>query len=439
MITPLCADVVIFAHRNNEKRKHMKHHLICMLAVFCPALCAAQVTLEQCKAWAADNYPVIRQYALVEQSRRFTVENAMKAWLPQVSVNGTVSYQSDVTSIPIELPDVDIPKIGKDQYDVNITLSQQVYDGGAASSAKRLAEAQGDVEHGKVSVAMYDVNQRVDQLFFGVLVLDEQIRQVRVLQDDLSLSLSSVEAMMKGGVANQADVDAVKVEQVKARQKETSLLTQRKTYMKMLSTFTGKDMGGNDSLARPPMPTLLPADNRRPELELYDAQNSLIDTKLKALNTDLRPHVGVYARGGYGNPGLNMLKDDFDAYYKVGLTLSWNFGSLYTRANDKKKLEAERQTVQSERDAFLFNTRLQTELQSGAIASLREQIKQDDEIITLRQRIREKAGQRVANGTETVNEMLRDINAVSDAQLAKRLHEIQLLQEIYKVKHLNNI
>ena len=112
---------------------------------------------------------------------------------------------------------------------------------------------------------------------------------------------------------------------------------------------------------------------------------------------------------------------------------------MYTRANDKKKLEAERQTVQSERDAFLFNMRLQTELQSGAIASLREQIKQDDEIITLRQRIREKAGQRVANGTETVNEMLRDINAVSDAQLAKRLHEIQLLQEIYKVKHLNNI
>ena len=427
MTTPLCADVVIFAHRNNEKRKHMKHHLICMLAVFCPALCAAQVTLEQCKAWAADNYPVIRQYALVEQSRRFTVENAMKAWLPQVSVNGTVSYQSDVTSIPIELPDVDIPKIGKDQYDVNITLSQQVYDGGA------------DVEHGKVSVAMYDVNQRVDQLFFGVLVLDEQIRQVRVLQDDLSLSLSSVEAMMKGGVANQADVDAVKVEQVKARQKETSLLTQRKTYMKMLSTFTGKYMGEKDSLAMPQMPALLPTDNRRPELELYAAQNSLIDTKLKALYTDLRPHVGVYARGGYGNPGLNMLKDDFDAYYKVGLTLSWNFGSLYTRANDKKKLEAERQTVQSERDAFLFNTRLQTELQSGAIASLREQIKQDDEIITLRQRIREKAGQRVANGTETVNEMLRDINAVSDAQLAKRLHEIQLLQEIYKVKHLNNI
>ena len=133
-----------------------------------------------------------------------------------------------------------------------------------------------------------------------------------------------------------------------------------------------------------------------------------------------------------------MLKDDFDAYYKVGVTLSWNFGSLYTRANDRRKIEDERLTVQSERDTFLFNTRLQTELRSGAVDNLREQLRQDDEIITLRRRIREKAELRVANGTETVNEMLRDINAVSDAQLAKRLHEIQLLQEMYKIKHLNN-
>lgn len=439
MITPLRIDVVIFAHRNNEKRKHMKHHLICMLAVFCPAVCAAQVTLEQCKAWAADNYPVIRQYALVEQSSRFTVENAMKAWLPQVSVNGAVSYQSDVTSIPIELPGIDIPEIGKDQYDVNITLSQQVYDGGAAASAKRLAEAQGDVGREQVSVAMYDVNRRIDELFFGILVLDEQIGQVAVLQEDLSLSLASVKAMVKGGIANQTDVDAVMVELVKAKQKGTSLLTQRNTYLKMLSTFIGKDIGDGDTLVKPTPPVLQNGANSRPELALYAAQERLLDARLKSLNVALRPNVGLFARGGYGNPGLNMLKDDFDAYYKVGVTLSWNFGSLYTRANDRRNIDIERQTVQSERDAFLFNTRLQTELQSGAIASLREQIKQDDEIITLRQRIREKAGQRVANGTETVNEMLRDINAVIDAQLGKRLHEIQLLQEIYKVKHLNNI
>ena len=394
--------------------------------------------MEQCKAWARDNYPVIKQYDLVEQSRRFTVENAAKAWLPQVSVSGTASYQSDVTTIPITLPGVDIPTLSKDQYDVNITVSQQVYDGGAVSSAKCLAEAQGDVGREQVSVAMYDVNRRIDELFFGILVLDEQLKQVGVLQEDLSLSLASVKAMVKGGVANQTDVDAVKVEQVKARQREISLLTQRNTYLKMLSTFIGKDIGDGDTLVKPTPPVLQNGANSRPELALYAAQERLLDARLKSLNVALRPNVGLFARGGYGNPGLNMLKDDFDAYYKVGVTLSWNFGSLYTRANDRRNIDIERQTVQSERDAFLFNTCLQTELESGAVANLREQLRQDDEIITLRRRIREKAELRVANGTETVNEMLRDINAVSDAQLGKRLHEIQLLQEMYKIKHLNN-
>lgn len=406
---------------------------------FCVGTGHAQVTLEQCKAWARDNYPVIKQYDLVEQSRRFTVENAAKAWLPQVSVSGTASYQSDVTTIPITLPGVDIPTLSKDQYDVNITVSQQVYDGGAVSSAKCLAEAQGDVGREQVSVAMYDVNRRIDELFFGILVLDEQLKQVGVLQEDLSLSLASVEAMVKGGVANQTDVDAVKVEQVKARQREISLLMQRNTYLKMLSTFIGKDIGDGDTLVKPTPPVLQNGANSRPELALYAAQERLLDARLKSLNVALRPNVGLFARGGYGNPGLNMLKDDFDAYYKVGVTLSWNFGSLYTRANDRRNIDIERQTVQSERDAFLFNTRLQTEMQSGAVANLREQLRQDDEIITLRRRIREKAELRVANGTETVNEMLRDINAVSDAQLGKRLHEIQLLQEMYKIKHLNNL
>ena len=416
----------------------MKNCLVFTLVLFCSVASRAQVTLERCKELARDNYPVIKQYGLVEQSRRLTVENAAKAWLPQAVVSGTASYQSDVTTIPITLPGVDIPTLSKDQYDVNITVSQQVYDGGAVSSAKRLAEAQGDVGREQVSVAMYDVNRRIDELFFGILVLDEQLRQVGVLQSDLSLSLASVEAMVKGGTANQTDVDVVKVEQVKARQRETSLLTQRNTYLKMLSTFVGKEIGDGDTLVKPMPPVLQNGANSRPELALYAAQERLLDARLKSLNVALRPNVGLFARGGYGNPGLNMLKDDFDAYYKVGVTLSWNFGSLYTRANDRRNIDIERQTVQSERDAFLFNTRLQTEMQSGAVDNLREQLRQDDEIITLRRRIREKAELRVANGTETVNEMLRDINAVSDAQLAKRLHEIQLLHEMYKIKHLNN-
>lgn len=416
----------------------MKRHLFCLLMMTVAVEVAAQVTLEQCKALARANYPLIRQYDLVEQSRHFTVENAAKAWLPQVGLTAGASYQSDVISLPVDVPGVNIPGLSKDQYDVNVTVRQQVYDGGATSVARRMADAQSDIGREQVSVAMYKVDERIDQLFFGVLMLDEQIKQVGVLKDDLALALASVKAMMKSGVANQTDVDAVQVEQVKAIQKETSLTTQRSTYMLMLETFTGKDFADSDTLVMPVLPVLLTIDNHRPELSLYAARERLLDIRLKSIDTGIRPRLGVYLRGGYGNPALNMLKNEFDTYYKIGATLTWNFGNMYTRANDKRLIENERLNLQAEREAFLFNTRLQTELQGGKISNLRKQIEQDDEIILLRERIRDKAGQRVTNGTETVNEMLRDINAVSDSRLNRQIHEVELIREIYKVKHLNN-
>lgn len=328
--------------------------------------------------------------------------------------------------------------MSKDQYDVSVHVSQQIYDGGSVISSKRLADALSDVEREKVNVAIYDVYERVDQLYFGILLLDEQIRQVRLLQDDLSLSSKSVSGMLRGGVASQTDLDAVKVEQVKARQSETSLLTSRATYLKMLSTFIGKPLGDSVSLVRPDEADVSVVVNNRPELSLYNAQNRLLDQQRNVLDTYLRPRVGLFLQGGYGNPALNMLKNKFEAYYKVGATLTWNFGNLYTRANDKRKIDTDRLGIEAEREAFLFNTGLQSELQRGNIESLRRQISQDDEIITLRERIRSKADVKVANGTETVNEMLRDINAVSEARLTKAFHEIQLLQEIYKLKNINN-
>lgn len=416
----------------------MRHLIILMICVFAVQDASPQLTLDACKALARENYPVIKQFSLVEQSREFTVSNASKAWLPQFSVNARASYQSDVTRLPVDVPGIDIEALSKDQYDFSLQISQQLYDGGSVASAKRVANAQSDVEREKVNVAIYDVYGRVEQLFFGILVLDEQIRQVKLLKDDLALSCASVEGMMRGGVANRTDVDAVKVEQVRARQRETSLMASRRAYVKMLETFIGKPVGNGVTLVRPLSADVGTLQNNRPELALYAAQDRLLDRRMKDLDTELRPRIGLFAQGGYGNPALNMLKNGFDAYYKVGATLTWNFGSLYTRSNDRRKIESERQTVRSEREAFLFNTRLQSEFQSGAIDNLRRQLEQDDEIIELRERIRSKAETKVANGTETVNEMLRDINAVSDARLNKSLHEIQLLQEIYKLKNINN-
>lgn len=381
----------------------MKRSLLLIVLAFSAVAAFSQITLDQCKSLARLNYPLIKKFRLVEQSRDLSVSNASKAWLPQVALNARASYQSDVTSLPVDIPGIDISPLSKDQYDISLQVSQQVYDGGAVASAKRMANAQSDVERERVNVAMYDVYERIDQLFFGILLLDEQIRQIRLLQDDLSLTHSSVSGMLRGGVANQTDLDAVKVEQIKARQSETSLVTSRRTYVRMLETFIGKPLGDSVSLEKPVEADVSAVANNRPELALYGAQDRLLDQQLRHLDTYIRPRVSLFLQGGYGNPALNMLKNGFEAYYKVGATLTWNFGSLYTRANDKRKIATDLQNVQAEREAFIFNTGLQSELQQGSIDNLRQQIRQDDEIIDLRESIRSKADVKVANGTETVN------------------------------------
>ena len=415
-----------------------------MLFLMMVALSAqAQLTLEQCYELARQNYPAIKQYALVEQSRDFTLQNAAKGWLPQVSVNGRASYQSTVTRLPIDVSQfgIDYKGLSKDQYDAHVMVNQPIYDGGVITANKNIQKAQTDVQTAQLDVTMYSIRERVNQLFFSVLLIDEQLAQNQLLQDDLKLGLNTVSAMMKGGIANQTDVDNVKVEQIKARQQEHSLRTARHTYLTMLGSFINLSLDANTQLEKPADPGLKSHGsdpNNRPELAMYDSQNRLLDARLKALDASLMPKVGAFLQGGVGNPGLNMLKNGWDTYYRIGATISWNIGSFYTRKNDQQLIAIERQQITANRETFLFNNRLQQQQTNGQIENLRQQVSEDEEIIQLREGIRNKSEKRVQNGIETVNEMLRDINAVGEARQQKAIHEVQLLQEIYKLKTINN-
>ena len=415
-----------------------------MLFLMMVALSAqAQLTLEQCYELARQNYPAIKQYALVEQSRDFTLQNAAKGWLPQVSVNGRASYQSKVTQLPIDVSQfgIDYKGLSKDQYDAHVMVNQPIYDGGVITANKNILKAQTDVQTAQLDVTMYSIRERVNQLFFSVLLIDEQLAQNQLLQDDLKLGLNTVSAMMKGGIANQTDVDNVKVEQIKARQQEHSLRTARHTYLTMLGSFINLSLDANTQLEKPADPGFKSQGsdpNNRPELAMYDSQNRLLDARLKALDASLMPKVGAFLQGGVGNPGLNMLKNGWDPYYRIGATISWNIGSFYTRKNDQQLIANERQQITANRETFLFNNRLQQQQTNGQIENLRQQVSEDEEIIQLREGIRNKSEKRVQNGIETVNEMLRDINAVGEARQQKAIHEVQLLQEIYELKTINN-
>lgn len=419
-----------------------------MAVVLMVPMSSQAISLEECRQMAHDNYPAIKQYRMIEQSCDFTLDNVAKGWLPQVSASAGVYSFTDIVKQQERMSQMGI-NMENFMANASVIVRQNVYDGGKIVAQKRIAFAQSEVQKQQLDVSMYAVNERVDQLYFGILLLDEQLMQNSLLQNDLSMSEENIRSMMKGGVANQSDLEAILVEKVKAKQQKETLETSKKTYLRMLGIFLGKDVGENETLEKPGAETgrLLSSGNyagdcnsvnrkvNRPELSLYVSQNKLLDAQRKQLDANLHPMVSIFGMGMLHSKVTNVLNNGL---FMGGLTVSWNIGALYTRKSDLKKLELQRQMNDSQQEIFLFNNRLQNTETEGAISSLRKQLAQDDEIVSLRESIRSKSDKKVLLGTESVNELVRDINAVSMARAQRAQHEIQLLKEIYKQKYINN-
>ena len=158
-------------------------------------------SLEECQQAAEKNYPLIRQYGLIEKTTVLTVDNIQKGWLPQVSASAQATYQSDVPSWPDQMETmmnsmgIHMKGLKKDQYRVGIDVSQTIYDGGAISSRKTIAREQGNVEAAQTEVSIYNVRKRVNEMYFALLLLDEQIK----LNSDLQALLSGFDGERRYG------------------------------------------------------------------------------------------------------------------------------------------------------------------------------------------------------------------------------------------------
>lgn len=410
----------------------------------CMALAATAQTLEECQQAAERNYPLIAQHDLIARTTDLTVANIQKGWLPQVTAMAQATYQNAVAAWPDEMKGlmqqmgVDMKGLARDQYRVGLDVQQTVFDGGAINAQKRVARQQGAVQQAQLDVDLYHVRQRVNEMYFGLLLLDDQIRLNHDLQDQLASSEKKLSSMVKHGTAAQCDLNNVTAERLNVAQQMTTLESQRRVLMAMLGTFCGIEV---NEVTKPALVQAAQGNNR-PELALVDSQLRLADAQEKALDTALLPRLGVFVQGYYGYPGYNMFKDmmgrDWSWNGMVGARLTWNIGALYTRHNDKAKIQLQREIAQSQRETFLFNNRLEQMQQDETIARYRQLMGQDEEIIGLRQQVRKAAESKLSHGIIDVNDLLRDINSENAARVQRSIHEIELLKAMYDLKFTTN-
>jgi outer membrane protein TolC len=397
--------------------------------------------IDDCYRLAKENFPLIKQHELIEKTKEFSIENAQKAYLPQFGIYGQATYQSDVTKLPFDfsnvpvpgLSDIKMPILSKDQYRIYGEVSYSLTDLATTKNQSDLVKANAGIDAQKIEVELYKIRERINSLFFGVLLMDAQIAQIELVKKDIQNGIIRAEVAIANGVALRSTADNLKAELLKAKQRITELQATRKGYSDMLSMFTGLTIDENVffETPTPPKGSFESSEVNRPEIQLFDLQNQAFDLQNRLITNKNLPRVNLFFQGGFGKPALNMFSDNFDPYYITGVRLSWNLSGYWTSKNERKQVILNRAGTQIQQETFLFNTHLALSRQSAEISKMQDLITDDSEIIHLRENVKNAAQAQLENGTATTNDYLIAVNAEDQARQNRILHEIQLLLAQY--------
>ena len=403
-------------------------------------------TLEECQQLACDHYPVIRQYDLIRQSEQYDLSNAARSWLPQISFLAQATWQNRVPEFPsalsgmLDQAGVSLRGLDKDQYKVALEVNQTIWDGGQSQADRRVIEATADEHRQATEVDLYAVKGRVNDLYFGILLLEERLGQTDLTIALLQSNLDKVRSLVTNGVAMQTDADAVEAELLSVQQQRVQIEASRESYRRMLELFIGQRLA--ERLERPELVEAVSGESARPELAWIDAQQERLAAQELSVKSATRPRFGVFAQGYYGYPGLDyfagMVSTDWTWNALIGVKMSWNFGAYYTKKNRLSNLRVAQQQLDIQRDVFLFNTDLQVAEEQGNISRLRRALADDDRIVALRRSVREAAESKLRNGVIDTNDLLRKITDEASARSARSLREVELLKAIYELKYTIN-
>lgn len=418
----------------------MKKWFLPLAMMFTQQLLAQHLTLQEAYDMARANYPLIKQKDLIRQTADISISNLQKGFLPQVNLSGQATYQSDVTKVEVTIPGFSIEPLNKDQYKLVADVSQLIYDGGMIREQKQLQQLNADVEEQRTEVELYKLNERINQVYLGIIYLDQQLKQVDLVKSDIETGIKKVEAQVMHGVAFKSNANMLKAELLKTEQRAIEIRANRKGLVDILGLLIGRSLPANQVFASPVQPEILFTSTiERPELKLFNDQSLLLDQQSRLINARNTPRASLFVQGGYGRPALNMLKNEFDFYYIGGVRLNWSLGGLYTKKKEKEIVGLSQRIVDLQKETFILNTNTQLEQQRAEILKQQQLIESDQEIIILRSSVTDAAKAQLENGVITPNDYLKEVNAEDLARQTLITHQVQLLQALINYRTISGI
>ena len=392
------------------------------------------ISLDSCYAKARKQFPLIRQKGLIEKSKEYNVSNASKGYLPQFNINGQATYQSAVTAIPLTLHiqgmNLTIPTLPKDQFNIHGEIDQTLYDGGVIKTQQESYKANAEIQDQSTEVQLFALKDRINQLYFGALLITSQIKQHDLLEKDIQNSIEKMSASVDEGTALHSGLTELQGKLLQQQQNRIDLVNTRQAYLDMLSLFIDTPLDSNSVLETPRLLNL--SDKiKRPELALYTSQQKNDDIQTKMLNASNRPKLQLFVQGGYALPGLNGFDINPALYSIGGIRLSWSIGGYYTLKNQRQLLVIDKQNIDVQKDVFLFNTQLTLRQQHSDVIKLQQMIQKDNAIIEKYTEVKNTSQSQLNDGIITVHEYITDLDAEEQAKQNLLIHQIQLLMDEY--------
>ena len=427
---------------------YVMKRVIIAAAVVLSSVQLRAITIEDCYRMVRENYPLIHQYGLTEMMSQYSFENAAMGYVPRITLLAQASYQSDAVAFPeefnslLKMAGIEMDGMPKDLYKVQLEISQTLWDGGYAKAQREAVKAEQEVSKLTLDKDMDALRTRVNQMYFGILVMEANLRANSCMDTLMTSNIKVVESAVENGTATQSDIDKVRVEILSLRQQRVQLESTLRTYKDMLAIMIGRKIEDDEVFEKPQMQLVDLSRNSRTELMLFDAQIRQIESQKKMLDVAVMPKFALFAQGWYGRPGLNMFNDMM--YNRLtwngiaGITMKWDITGFYTRKNDRRKIELSQKSVAAQRDVFKWNTDIQQTQIQNEIDRMYRLKESDDEIVRLRTSVREASESKYRNGVITLNDLLRDITEENSAVISSSLHELEMLKNIYDLKVVLN-
>jgi outer membrane protein TolC len=407
---------------------------ICFIPMTLMAKEPVTLGLEEAYELAIKNYPITRQKDLIARTSGLNMKSLSSGFWPQVTLSGQATYQSAVTEVPIKIPQFQFESLSKDQYRALLDINQAVFDGGNIRSQKSILEQQRLVDEQKIDVEYQKLKERINDIWFSVLFIDEQLKLVGLSQKDIEAVIKKVEAQVEQGTSFRSSLANLQAEKLKNDQRSMDLNYSRKALLDVLSVFIGRELPGDATLRYPAEQLPDTTTIKRPEFELLRRQVKLNDELRRSLDVRKAPRVSLFAQGGYGKPGLNMLVNEFDFFYIGGVRLAWNLNGFYNFGRDREINDFNRQALGLQEEQLMMNIRAEMKKNQGDIDKYKDLISSDDQIIVLRKQVKDASAAQLENGVITSSDYIREVNAEEQARQNQVLHRLQLLQAVIDQK-----